>query len=60
MNLKEIVTGTLLASGTSAAPNSNADRAVDVAKMSLENENEKMTENMAKTRRPKDLYCSIS
>ena len=60
MNLKEIVTGTLLASGTSAAPNSNADRAVDVGKMSLENENEKMTENMPKTRRARGLECSVS
>ena len=63
MNLKEIVTSTLLASGTSAAPNSNDDRAVNVAKMSFENENEQMTEKMFKTcrkRSDKGISCSIS
>ena len=63
MNLKEIVTSTLLASGTSAPPNSNGDRAVDVAKKSFENENEQMAEKMSKTRRKradKGISCSIS
>ena len=63
MNLKEIVTSTLFASGSSAAPNYNGDRAVDVAKMTLENENEQMAEKMSKTRRKrasKGINCSIS
>ena len=63
MNLKEIVTSTLLASGSSAPPNSNGNRAVDVAKMTCENENKQMADKMSKTRRKrasKGISCSIS